>query len=151
MAPGRDAGIPPEVVDTLELILFGAIGLTTVALADAGVPDLTLAQWRALVVIGRADGLRVGEVAERIGVSMPSTSRLLSRMERRGYLVSERDPADRRATLVRLSDRGHHVRAAVIERRRSLLHGSLAAIGRPLPRDLGAGLAAVAKAIERYE
>lgn len=145
------AAIPAEVLESLELLLFSAIGMTSVALAEASAADLTLVQWRALVVIGRTDGLRVGDVATRIGLSLPSTSRLVGRLQRRGHVVTERDPQDRRATLVRMTPSGRRVRKAVINHRRRLMADAIAARVGPLPAGLGEGLAALAAAFDRYE
>ncbi len=152
MASIRDGAIPAEIFEPLELLIFGAIGLTSFALADASASDLTLSQWRALVVIGRrSDRVRVGEIAARVGMSLPSTSRLVTRLERRGYVVTERDESDRRATLVRLTPAGRRVREAVIARRRELFAAAVEAQGRDLPNDLPRGLAALAAALDRYE
>ena len=59
-----------------------------------------------LVVGAATDGIRVGEIAGRIGSAVPTTSRLVRRLERRGLVAAERDEADRRATLVRLTPTG---------------------------------------------
>ena len=152
MAPTfAPAAIPEDVIESLELLLFGAIGMTTIALADASASDLTLSQWRALVVIGRAGNLRVGDVAVRIGTSLPSTSRLIGRLERRGYVHTERDERDKRATLVTLTARGMGVRSAVIARRRELMTTALSTFPTRLPADLSGGLATLAKAFDSYE
>lgn len=141
-----------KLLDPLEGIVFGAIGLTTVALQRA-TPDveLTFAQWRVLVVVGEhEDGLRVGEVAARVGASLPSASRLIRRMERHGLVTSERDAGDRRATLVRLTGAGQGVRSEVVRARRALIVGLLAERDGQLPNDLEAGLQAIADAMSRY-
>ncbi len=143
--------VPADVLEALELIIFGAIGMTSFALADASASELTLSQWRALVVVGRTDGLRVGEVAVRVGMSMPAASRLLRRLERRGYVVTARDEGDRRATLVRLTAEGSRVRKAVIDRRRALLNAAVASHASRLPKDLSGGLKVLAEAFDRYE
>jgi DNA-binding MarR family transcriptional regulator len=143
--------IPIEVLESLELLLYAAIGITSFALADADVSELTLPQWRALVVIGREDGIRVGALATRIGTSLPSTSRLVVRLERHGYVSTARDERDRRATIVTLTDTGRAVRTRVVDRRRELVRGSIAAGTGRLPRDLTRGLAALAKALSPYE
>ena len=143
--------IPIEILESLELLLLGAIGMTSFALADVAVADLTLAQWRALVVVGRTDAIRVGDIASRIGLSLPSTSRLVGRLERRGYVTTERDDRDRRATLVRLTPEGRDVREAVLARRRELMNQALTAYATRLPKDLTRGLAVIAKAFDRYE
>jgi DNA-binding MarR family transcriptional regulator len=142
--------ISEELLEAIELLLFGAIGLTSFALAQSSPADLTLHQWRALVVIGRAGTIRVGEVALQIGTALPATSRLLSRLERRGYLTSTRDEKDRRAINVRLSPSGELVRIAVIERRRQLMQDALAKHPGPLPNDLAHGLHALGKAFAPY-
>ena len=94
-----------RIVEAIEGLVVEAVGITTVALVQAtpGI-DLSLPQWRALVVVGSSEtGMRVGEVAGRIGSAVPTTSRLVRRLERRGLLEAVRDETDRRATIVRLT------------------------------------------------
>ena len=113
----------------LEAIVFGAIAVTARALGAAGV-ELTLPQWRALVVIGgSASGSSVTAVAERLGSELSPTSRLIGRLERRGLVVTGKSDRDRRVTRVRLTDEGRALRRQVIERRRLLLAEVLASVG----------------------
>jgi DNA-binding MarR family transcriptional regulator len=142
--------MPIEIIEPLELLMFEAIGITAVALARASAGELTLAQWRALVVLGRRDAVRVGEIAIAIGGSLPSTSRLVQRLERRGLVTTERDEADRRATLVRMTSKGGDLRMAVIASRRRAMEAALAAFAPQLPRGLAPGLAAIARAFDQY-
>jgi DNA-binding MarR family transcriptional regulator len=144
------AALPAEVLDSLEFLMFGAIGMTSVALAGAAAGGLTMSQWRALVVIGRADQVRVGGVATAVGMSLPSTSRLIRRLERDALVTSVRDEADRRATLVTLTPAGRRLRDEVVRGRRVLMEEALLARGTRLPEDLEAGLAAIARAFERF-
>jgi DNA-binding MarR family transcriptional regulator len=140
-----------RLVEAVEQLVVEAVGITTVALNQAipGV-DVTLPQWRALVVIGgRATGVRVGEIASRVGSSVPTTSRLVGRLERRGLVEVERDEADRRATLVRLTALGETHRRALVDQRRRLIRQSLLARG-PLARDLTAGLEEIGEALATY-
>ena len=100
----------------LDRIVIGAVGLTTHALAEAA-PDteLTFPQWRALLILGEEpDGARVGQVATRVGATLPATSRLLRRLARRDLVVLATDELDRRATRARLTGQGQVVRAAII-------------------------------------
>ncbi len=144
------AALDDEMLGAIELVIFGAIGLTSFAVAASAPSDLTLHQWRALVVIGRADTIRVGEVAMQIGTGLPATSRLLLRLEQHGYVTSARDARDRRATNVSLTPFGERVRDAVLERRRALIAEALARTERPLPNDLAGGLHAIGKALAPY-
>jgi len=144
------AALPAEVLDSLEELMVGAIGMTAVALASAAAGGLTMSQWRALVVIGRADQVRVGGVATAAGMSLPSTSRLIRRLERGGLVTSNRDEEDRRATLVTLTPAGRRLRDDVVRGRRVLMEGALLARGTRLPEDLNGGLAAIARAFEQF-
>jgi DNA-binding MarR family transcriptional regulator len=125
-----------HILAALDRLASAAVGMTTVALAANGqVHDLTLPQWRALVVISASTGLRAGDVASR---------------QRRGVIVVEADPTDRRATILRATPVGVAMRAAAMARRRELMAEALAAHPGRLPRDLGQGLDAIADALERY-
>ena len=131
---------------------MGAVGLTTRALAqaDAGF-ELTFPQWRALLVLGEnADGARIGEVAGRVGVTVPATSRLLRRLERRGLITLSGDERDRRATRARLTDRGRSVRAAILDHRRAGLREVASALRDADRLDLREGLGAIAAELERF-
>lgn len=145
------SSIPLEVLESLELLLFGAIGLTSVALTAAAASDLTIQQWRALVVIARADGIGVGDMAARVGTTLPSASRLVGRLERRGLVETARDDADRRRTIVRTTPAGRSAFEEIVARRRELMHAALTANLERLPPDLSGGLAALARALGRYE
>jgi DNA-binding MarR family transcriptional regulator len=142
-----------RIVQAVERLMVEAIGVTTVALAQAAPEvDLSIAQWRALVVVGsRAGGIRVGEIATRIGSAVPTTSRLVRRLERRGLVVAQRDEADRRATLVRLTETGERIRGGIVERRRQLVRDALVARPGVLPGELSGGLAEISAALHRYE
>jgi DNA-binding MarR family transcriptional regulator len=146
---------PMETADrvaTLERIVVGAVGLTARALAEAAPGmELTFPQWRALLILGeRADGARVGEVASRAGVTLPATSRLLHRLERRSLVALATDPADRRATRARLSVRGREVRMAILDYRRAALGEVSREVDPGGGGAAGADLAAVARALERF-
>jgi DNA-binding MarR family transcriptional regulator len=136
----------------LERIVVGAVGLTTRALAQADTGfELTFPQWRALLVLGeREDGARIGEVAARVGVTLPATSRLLRRLERRGLTAFAPDELDRRATRARLTIRGRGVRAAILEDRRAALREIAGTLSTSEGLDLAAGLRAIADELEQF-
>jgi DNA-binding MarR family transcriptional regulator len=146
----REALVPADIVQSLEQLMFAAIGMTTLALAGSSTRDLTLSGWRALVILDRAEKTRVGTLAQGVGMSLPSASRLVRRMERDGLVLTERDESDRRATLVSLTQKGHVLRDLVVARRRALMDEALAAKSPKLPRGLVPGLAAIAHAFETY-
>jgi DNA-binding MarR family transcriptional regulator len=149
-APSRSDA--DALTNELERIVVGAVGLTTRALAqaDAGF-ELTFPQWRALLVLGEnVDGARVGEVATRVGVTVPATSRLLRRLEARGLTTLSVDEQDRRATRARLTDRGGRVRSAILAHRRAALRELVAVLHHRERLDLREGLRAIAVELERF-
>lgn len=111
----------PAVAESLERIIFAGVALTTVAFSNAQPGfELTFPQWRVLVVLGAApDGVRIGDVARQVGVTVPATSRQLRRLERRGLLVVGKDERDRRATLVRLTSQGRASLNAILSHRKA--------------------------------
>ena len=142
--------MPAAIIEPLELLMFGAIGMTTLALAGSSTRELTLSGWRALVVLDRSETTRVGALAKSVGMPLPSASRLIRRLERDGLVTTERDETDRRATLVKLTPKGHRLRDRVVARRRALMEEALASRSPKIPRGLAPGLAAIARAFEPY-
>ena len=142
----------PRLVEVLEELVVGAVGMTTVALSEfTPAADLTLPQWRALLVVSRADeGVRVGAIGARIGTTLPSASRLVRRLERRGLVASERDETDRRGTVVRVTPAGHALFTSLVEYRRHLIAELLDGIPGPLPAGLVDDLERVGRAFARY-
>ena len=117
----------PEVALVIERLIVAGVAATTVALADVRPRlDLTFAQWRALLIVGRAsDGLTVSEVARRIGTTLPATSRQLRRLEGRGLLALATDDIDRRATRARITPDGEEWRRAILDHRRQSIAAAL--------------------------
>jgi DNA-binding MarR family transcriptional regulator len=54
----------------------------------------------------RPEGSRLTELAERAGITKPSMSELIDVMARLGYVERVPDPHDRRASLIRRTERG---------------------------------------------
>lgn len=84
------------------------------AMTEAGFDDLTLAQARLCARVGE-DGTRLTDLAEAAQVTKQAAGYLVDQLERSGYVERLPDPADARARLVRLSERG---RAAQVEARK---------------------------------
>ncbi len=144
--------ISDELVEAIERLMVEVIGVTAVALAEAGPDvDLSFVQWRAIAVVGAAPGgIRVGALAARIGSTVPTTSRLVRRLELRGLVVAERDVADRRATRVRLTDLGDGIRRALVAHRQERVRDALERCGGRWPDDFVPALHQVGDALGAY-
>ena len=151
-APARHLAVVDALAADLERIAVGAVSLTTRALAEADTGfELTFPQWRALLVLGEGDdGARIGEVSARVGVTLPATSRLLRRLERRGLVALAVDQQDRRATRARLTDRGRAVREAILAHRRAALREVASAVPEPVLLSLADGIRAIAIEFTRF-
>lgn len=91
---------------------------------------LTPAQERALRLITRTDEApRMTELADRLGIVPRSLTTVIDALEEAGLVRREIDPRNRRAILLRLTDRGAAVRDELREARRQAAEDLFA----PLP------------------
>jgi DNA-binding MarR family transcriptional regulator len=74
-------------------------------LAEVGFDDVTPAQARVLARIA-SDGSRLTDLAAQAGITKQSAGFLVDQLERAGYVERVPDPADGRARLVRIAERG---------------------------------------------
>lgn len=65
---------------------------------------LSEARARLLVAVSEAEPARMGELAITLGVSARSITSMVDALENQGLLARAPDPADRRATLLRLTE-----------------------------------------------
>lgn len=80
---------------------------------------LTPTRLRALDVVAERGGVRVGELAERLGIDETTATRLVDRLQSLGLVERRPDEDDRRATLVGLTPPGEQLVAEVaLERQR---------------------------------
>jgi DNA-binding MarR family transcriptional regulator len=89
--------------------------------ADALAPlGLTPAQGRALRMIARGEDepLRMTELADRLGIVPRSVTTVIDALEEAGLVRREIDSRNRRAILLRLTERGEGVRDQLREARR---------------------------------
>ena len=74
-------------------------------IGEAGL-GLTPGEGRTLSHVARAGAARQNVIAERMGIEAMTVSGTLDRLEARGLVERQPDPADRRAKLVQLTDAG---------------------------------------------
>jgi DNA-binding MarR family transcriptional regulator len=67
---------------------------------------LSPSQWSAMATVEDKGRLRIGDLADREGVSAPTATRLVASLEELGLLSRTTDPADRRTAYVALTDAG---------------------------------------------
>lgn len=66
---------------------------------------VTSAQWRALAWLGHEPGLKQVELAERLDIEPITACRIVDRLEEAGLVERQRDPEDRRAWRLVLTEK----------------------------------------------
>jgi DNA-binding MarR family transcriptional regulator len=75
--------------------------------------QLTLNEWRAMVVLASHPGVAAADVAESTGLDKMAVSRAIAGLDRAGRLLKKTDPADQRRSRLFLSAEGQRVFAQV--------------------------------------
>ncbi len=65
----------------------------------------SVAQWRVLKTLHRHPGLNQGQLADHLEVEPITACRMIDRLEESGLVERRRDPADRRAWRIHLTDK----------------------------------------------
>jgi len=74
---------------------------------------VTRPQWQVLSVLGRSPGINQGSLAEILEVEPITAGRMIDRLQEAGLVERRADPADRRAWLLHLTDRGEDLRRRI--------------------------------------
>lgn len=106
--------LDPQQLDNLRQRHFGRLLLRAYRafslralekLRIRGYTGLALAHTMLLTNLDPA-GTRITLLAERVGVTRQASGHLVQELEQRGYITRTVDPADRRATIVKLTEEG---------------------------------------------
>ena len=100
-----------DVVLALQRATHHTLHALSAALSDL---NLSAAEINALANLGAGGTLSVRQLSERAGTRASTLTGLLDRLENRGYLVREVDPADRRSFRLPLTDQGREVAARAL-------------------------------------
>ena len=126
-----------ELADSLLVASRALVGIAARSLADI---DVTLQQFRALVIVGSAARTTVSDLAAALGTHPTSVTRLCDRLVRKGLLRRMEAATDRREVDLLLTATGRRLVERVTARRRA----DLAAIAADMPpREADAAVAAL--------
>lgn len=115
--PGVDSGVDPAT-DRVPLARLFAIGYRVLVdglhreLAARGWTDVRVS-YGFVLLAARSGGVRGADVAALLGVSKQAASKLVDAMQDAGYVTRQPHDRDDRAKLIRLTERGHALLAAV--------------------------------------
>src|SRR4051794_336104 len=116
----------PEAVDALLAASRALVGIAARSLADVD-PDVTLPQYRTLVVLAARGPQRVADISAELAVAPSTGTRMCDRLVRKGLIRRSRTAFDRRVVRLTLTETGRQLVREVMESRRALLAGVVAA------------------------
>jgi DNA-binding MarR family transcriptional regulator len=89
-------------------------------------PDLSVPQLRVLVYLNRHEGASLSDIAEHMGSTLPSMSKMVDNLVSRGLVSRSMDPADRRRVILAPTALGRTTRQAAHKATESRLAERLA-------------------------
>ena len=117
MPVSADAGNLNDVVDAVLGASRALVAIAARSLGTAG-EEVTLPQYRALVVLASRGPQRLIDLAGFLDVTASTATRMCDRLVRKGLIGRERVESDRRTVLVTVSAAGRDLVGDVTRRRR---------------------------------
>ena len=143
----RPTGAPDTTDDEVEAFLAASRALVAVAATSlAGTEEITVPQFRALVVLSSGGHATVGALAHALDIHPSTATRLCDRLVRKRLIRRVRARADRRETDVMLTAEGRRIVEQVMVRRRRAITAVLDRMSPDQRAAAGAALAAFADA-----
>jgi len=109
-----------EVLDVVPL----AMRAIRAQLRKHGAKEVSVPQFRTLAYLNRHEGTSLSDVAEHIGLTLPSMSALIDSIVMKGLVIRQTHPEDRRRMTLTLTERGratlrvaHEAAASYLEER----------------------------------
>jgi DNA-binding MarR family transcriptional regulator len=112
---------PPDDNEVIEAIICASramVGIAIRSLTESG-ETVTLPQYRTLVVLSDGGARRLADLADALGVSPSTATRMCDRLVRKGLITRARDDLDRREVNLNVTHAGRTTVMNVINRRRS--------------------------------
>ncbi len=132
----------------IEAVLSASRALMAIAARSmaAAEEQLSVSQFRALVIVGSQGPLHLAALAEAMGVHPSNATRACDALVQRGLLIRAEKPTDRRHLELTATDAGEHLLEQVRQRRRSDVGRVLAAMPAEARRQVATVLAEFARA-----
>ncbi len=128
----------PDDNEVIEAIIHASRAMVAIAirsLTECG-EAVTLPQYRTLVVLSDGGPRRLADLADALGVSPSTATRMCDRLVRKGLITRTRDELDRREVNLGVTDAGRTTVMEVINRRRADVCALLGSIPLGTRRDL---------------
>ncbi len=137
--------VDPEVVQATLVASRALMGVMARSMASV-LDQITLPQFRVLVLLAASGPLRTGALAERSGVHASTLTRTADRLVRSGWVRRVENPLSRREVLIELTDRGGALVREVTDRRAAEIAEILSRVTSAQRQQILAGLEVFAEA-----
>jgi len=146
--PEAVVGAVPGDDEVIEAVLHASRAMVAIAMRSvSGSPDdVTLPQYRTLVELAYGGPRRLADLAESLGVSPSTATRMCDRLVRKDLVSRTRDELDRREVKLAITPAGRRIVAEVVHRRRAEVGELLGAIPVGLRRQMVSSLTLLAAA-----
>ena len=134
--------------EAVDAVLTASRALVAVAVRSFSTvaEDITIAQYRTLVVLASRGPQKLADLAEHLGVTPPTAGRMCDRLVRRGLVTRHRAHDDRRVVRISLTGDGRRIVDDATRRRRVFLARILAGMPARRRQEVAAALRAFAEA-----
>lgn len=99
-------------------------------------PDLTVPQFRTMVFLNKFPGTALSDLAEYVGLSLPSMSKMIDGLVGKGLVSREGCARDRRRIALALTPRGKAILRKARQGTQEALAGRIGALSQPERQDL---------------
>lgn len=121
------ASASDAVIDAVLLASRALVAVAARSLSDVG-EEVTLAQYRTLVVLASYGPQSLAGLAESVGVTPATATRMCDRLVKKKLIVRRTEREDRRQLRVGLTKKGQELVQSVSERRRREIKRIMSAI-----------------------
>src|SRR5271156_2126171 len=116
-----------EIVDAVLSASRVLVALAARSLGDVA-EEVTLTQYRTLVVLASRGPQSLAELAEAVDVTPPTATRMCDRLVKKGLIMRRHHRGDRRLIRLTLAKNGRELVDAVTQRRRTEIAHLMAAV-----------------------
>jgi DNA-binding MarR family transcriptional regulator len=139
---------PPSGADDVDAVTSAILTVSRLLVAisarslAAVTDEITVAQFRVLVVVSAEPGRRLADLADRLGVNPSTAMRMADRLTAAGLISKTVNPANRREIIIDVTPEGRRVVAHVTRHRRA----DIAAIVARMPSHQRTGMVSALQA-----
>ncbi|MCY8086441.1 MarR family transcriptional regulator [Bacillus sonorensis] len=113
--------------------------------------DISMPQMKVLMLLNNHGKLKVSEIAEKMGASLPNMTGLLGRLEQADFIKRMHSETDRRTIVVELTERAKDIFRGLYKKGHEKLKKALQMLNEDEKKKVNEGLSILEKALKSNE